>query len=315
MALAQAPPAARTFVPITSDSDVLRQQLAKFGLAHRELPRQTSRLAHELRLAGASVGREERREELRLHLQYWAAVRRLLFSSWDESPDIESFGTIRDLNPDELLGRAIGGAGLSQYEVRGFSVRSEQADRFLVYGCRLIEGEVDQLQASRVSFEETGIFWTKLLGLRADSFSAKFSGVISSAISGHMETADFSDAGMRDVDLEIEVSGMATFDGGDLSDEDDKDLEDNLRDVPHWREDQAGVRFVGCGFGTVTFFETKLAGATFVRCKFGGLRVDGADLRRSRFIECEVAGRPLSHEDLQGAAHGHFAIVAGSPLA
>lgn len=302
MASPIARPAPRTFIPVTNGSDELRAKLSDTGLSERALAGPTTRLTHDLRVAGAGALRPERRNDLALHLRYWTAVRRILRYDRSGAPRIEDYDPeIRTLQALELFDAATNGAGVSQYEITEFHIAGTP-DQFIVDGCRLVKGTVDGLHVTELlSLQETGIFHTHILDTQVPTFNAPFCSVSSSMINVTSEVFECFEGLMRDTDITLRVSERASFDAANLGtdDEGSKTLVDNLKGLATWRDNHAPVRFRDCQFAAASFRGAQLDGVSFARCAFGDLDVSGASFKRTtKFTECELRGRPLTLADL-----------------
>lgn len=305
MAMEPARPAPRTFIPVTNDSDELRGALSQTGLSERALVGRTTRLTHDLRVAGAGALRPERRDELALHLRYWTAVRRILGTERASSPNIEDYDPlIRTLEPTELFDEATNGAGVSQYEIEKFDLTGS-TERFIVDGCRLIRGKLKGIDAHELmSFQETGIFHTKILEITAVTFNARFCSISSSIIEIiESEDLDCYEGLMRDTDITLRVSRRASFVNADLGAgaEGSRTLVDNLAGIPAWRDAHAAVRFKKCRFSDASFHRALLKDVEFTECEFDELDISDANVDGTTFTNCKIAGRDLVLDDLEGA--------------
>lgn len=286
---------------MTNGSDELRAKLSETGLSERALVGPTTRLTHDLRVAGAGALRPERRNDLALHLRYWTAVRRILRNDRSGAPRIEDYDPeIRTLQAQELFDAATNGAGVSQYEITEFHIAGTP-DQFIVDGCRLVKGTVDGLHVTELlSLQETGIFHTIIVNTEAPTFNARFCSVSSSTLIVKSDAFECIEGLMRDTDITLRVSERASFDEANLGthDEGSKTLVDNLKGLGAWRDDHAAVRFRDCRFAAASFRGAQLDGVSFAGCTFGDLDVSGARLEGTMFTGCAIRERPLTLADL-----------------
>jgi hypothetical protein len=307
-------PASRTFLPVTDDSDALRRELAETGLGAESLRPRASALMHELALAGTMTRTNERRAELDLHLRYWAAMRRVATGGSDKAPSLEEFDkAIRDLPPDKMFAEATTGAGLSQFEVRGFQLdlsADTRAERFLAEGCRLVEGQLAGLRARELSIWESGLFGVKLIDFEIDGLlQGQYAAAASTTLKGAAREADLAKTLARDVEISLRAE-RALFDDADMANTQNRNLEELLpSDVSRWADERSAARLTDCVFGSSSFVRAALQGVAFHNCDLGDANFTAAEVSGASFHGCTVRGRAMVHHDLDSATDAGSAAV------
>jgi uncharacterized protein YjbI with pentapeptide repeats len=302
---------------VIESSEELTGRLSTEGLMSRKSMYESTAVERNLVLAGrrahskSTVVRDGKstvvREELQIHLDYWAAVNRIRAGTrHQERPVIEDFAreTLPSCDPQDFFRRAGSGDGLSGHEIADLDAHGEHRDQLVAINCRLLRGMLDEAGFGRVEIAESSLIGIKLSDIKVGTLDARQLAVYGICLDVAVATeAVFADSTFRHSTLCIRAQPDARIDFSwtDLATNGTQRQYELLalaeeEQVDVKTDDDAGaVHFVDCVLPKVNFQRAFLQGVMFARCELPAANFDGADLTKATFADCDLTGARFGH--------------------